>query len=141
MTHHEIHLPFYQYRTVELTHFELCAIEAIEHAGFFKQHGLGTIQILGRIGMRVGAKGAAFDLSLLQRSFLAGRAIWFYLGKLVWPAELIFTYPRWQVATTWSWSLGLFGCIVALGGLWLASVMDRRKVRREIAARGLERKR
>jgi heme exporter protein CcmD len=29
--------------------------------------------------------------------------------------------------------------IVALGGLVVASVMDRRKVRREIAARGLER--
>ncbi len=29
--------------------------------------------------------------------------------------------------------------IVALGGLLLVSVMDRRKVRREIVARGLER--
>jgi heme exporter protein CcmD len=29
--------------------------------------------------------------------------------------------------------------VVALGGLWLASVVDRRKVRRDIAARGLER--
>ena len=32
-----------------------------------------------------------------------------------------------------------FVAVVALGGLWLASVVDRRKVRREIAARGLER--
>lgn len=29
--------------------------------------------------------------------------------------------------------------VVALGGLWLVSVVDRRRVRREIAARGLER--
>lgn len=66
----------------------------------------------------IGAKGAAFDLSLLQRCFLAGRAIWFYLGKLVWPADLIFVYPRWEVAVTWGWSLGLLGWLVALGGLW-----------------------
>ena len=66
----------------------------------------------------IGAKGAAFDLSLVQRCFLAGRAIWFYLGKLVWPAELIFVYPRWQVAVTWGWSIGLLGCVGVLGGLW-----------------------
>src|SRR6185312_746876 len=45
----------------------------------------------------VGAQGAAFALSAAQRLLVAGRASWFYLGKLLWPAKLIFMYPRWTV--------------------------------------------
>ncbi len=43
------------------------------------------------------ASGAEFDLSLLQRVLLAGRALWFYFGTLVWPAHLAFIYPRWHL--------------------------------------------
>ena len=32
-----------------------------------------------------------------ERVATAGDAIWFYLGKLIWPHPLLFTYPRWQV--------------------------------------------
>ena len=46
----------------------------------------------------IGAEGADFALSLVERCLIAGRAIWFYLGKLFWPADLIFIYPRWQVS-------------------------------------------
>ena len=51
----------------------------------------------------VGAEGAAFELTLLERGLLAGRAIWFYLGKLVWPADLLFVYPRWHVSQAVWW--------------------------------------
>ena len=50
-----------------------------------------------------GAEGGAFDLSLLQRGLLAGRILWFYLGKLVWPANLIFIYPRWHIDAGEAW--------------------------------------
>jgi tetratricopeptide (TPR) repeat protein len=45
----------------------------------------------------IGAKGADFSLTLLQRCLLAGRALWFYLGKLLWPGNLIFIYPHWTI--------------------------------------------
>jgi tetratricopeptide (TPR) repeat protein len=54
---------------------------------------------------QIGAEGSDFDLSFLARSLLAGRVIWFYLGKLVWPTDLLFIYPRWTIdpAQAWQW--------------------------------------
>ncbi len=51
----------------------------------------------------IGAKGAAFDLTLVERGLIAGRAVWFYLGNLFWPANLVFIYPRWNVSQTVWW--------------------------------------
>jgi tetratricopeptide (TPR) repeat protein len=56
--------------------------------------------VSGLITMRLeqhtyGAMGAGFDFSFLQRLANAARAVWFYLGKLVWPHPLIFMYPNW----------------------------------------------
>ena len=69
---------------------------------------------------RIGAEGAGFELTLVQRSLLAGRVIWFYLGKLVWPADLMFIYPRWTVdpAQAWQWLFPL-AVLALLVGLWL----------------------
>jgi tetratricopeptide (TPR) repeat protein len=45
----------------------------------------------------LGADGTALDLSVAQRVILAGRVVVFYLGKLLWPANLLFVYPRWRL--------------------------------------------
>ncbi len=47
----------------------------------------------------VGAEGPAFAITAAGRLLVCGRAIWFYLGKLAWPADLMFIYPRWDLAS------------------------------------------
>jgi protein O-mannosyl-transferase len=47
---------------------------------------------------------ADFMLSPVQRILLAGRVGWFYLGKLAWPAHLVFVYPRWSVDAGAAWA-------------------------------------
>lgn len=44
-----------------------------------------------------GAEGAEWAQTWPERFAIAGRVIWFYLGKLAWPADLIFIYPRWVI--------------------------------------------
>jgi tetratricopeptide (TPR) repeat protein len=51
----------------------------------------------------VGAVGLEWDLSFVERCLLAGRALWFYFAKLIWPVELIFNYPRWRMDTGVWW--------------------------------------
>ena len=46
------------------------------------------------------AIGAAWNQTLLERVIIAGRDIWFYLGKLLWPHPLVFIYPQWEVNTS-----------------------------------------
>ena len=66
----------------------------------------------------IGAQGADFALSAADRLVLSGRVFWFYLGKLAWPGDLIFVYPRWHIdaATWWQWLFPLAG-LALLGGL------------------------
>lgn len=66
----------------------------------------------------IGAEGADFNLSLLERGLLAGRVVWFYFGKLVWPVNLTFFYPRWQIdaGEFWQYLLPL-AAVALLGGL------------------------
>jgi tetratricopeptide (TPR) repeat protein len=45
-----------------------------------------------------GTRGALFALGPIERILIASRAIWFYLGKLLWPSTLTFIYPRWTIS-------------------------------------------
>lgn len=50
----------------------------------------------------VGATGAEFNYSLAERTLIAGRAVWFYAGKLLFPANLSFVYPRWTISAQYA---------------------------------------
>jgi tetratricopeptide (TPR) repeat protein len=62
----------------------------------------------------IGAEGPEFDFTVLDRLLIAGRALWFYLGKLVWPVDLVFIYPRWNVSHLDGWQY-LFPAAAMLG--------------------------
>jgi len=40
------------------------------------------------------------SLGPVERLLIASRAIWFYLGKIFWPAKLTFIYPQWRIDPT-----------------------------------------
>lgn len=69
----------------------------------------------------LGAEGDAFTLTWVDRGLIAGRALWFYAGKVLWPVNLIFVYPRWNVdrAAWWQYLFpaAALGTVVALAAL------------------------
>ncbi|HVM61478.1 MAG TPA: tetratricopeptide repeat protein [Verrucomicrobiae bacterium] len=69
----------------------------------------------------VGANGPDWVLSFPERCLVAGRVLWFYSGKLLWPAKLCFIYPRWPVdpGSWWQWSYPV-SAVGVLTALWLA---------------------
>ncbi len=67
----------------------------------------------------VGARGGDFALGVPDRFLVAGRALWFYLRKDLWPADLAFVYPRWDLAPgeirPWLYPVA---ALLAFGVLW-----------------------
>jgi len=68
----------------------------------------------------VGAMGPDWALSFAERCLIAGRALWFYTGKLIWPVNLCFIYPRWHLDARsfeqWLWPVAFVAVLLAL---WL----------------------
>lgn len=87
-----------------------------------------TVRIEGRL---IDAVAEDWTLGFVERILLAGRATWFYLGKLVWPAEIVFIYPRWRIDSTAPWQY-LFP--LAAAGLTVVLWFLRRRSRAPLAA-------
>jgi hypothetical protein len=63
----------------------------------------------------VGARGEDWALSMPDRVLIAGRAICFYVGKLLYPVQLTFSYSRWEVdATKWLQWMFPIAVVIAL---------------------------
>ena len=66
----------------------------------------------------IGTHGTLFSLTLPERLLVASHAIWFYLGKLLWPVGLTFSYPKWSLnagsALAYGWWLAFMGAVIAI---------------------------
>jgi tetratricopeptide (TPR) repeat protein len=107
------------WRTGRISRDEVVAMVPFVVAGL----GLGNVTAsLERT--HVGAVGAAWDQTFAERVLIAGRALWFYAGKLLVPWPLVFIYPRWEldVGSAVQW---LFPVAAALVGAGLLATVGR----------------
>ncbi|MDP8247486.1 MAG: tetratricopeptide repeat protein [Candidatus Tritonobacter lacicola] len=69
----------------------------------------------------VGVRGMEWAMPFTARIIIAGKAFWFYLGKLLLPVKLTFIYPRWypspERAGEWVFPVTALAFLVFL---WLA---------------------
>jgi protein O-mannosyl-transferase len=90
--------------------------------------------LLGLITLYVerahGTRTPEFDFSFIERCLIAGRALCFYLGKVLLPVNLIISYPRWDLSTAVWWQY-LFPAAALIAGCILWAM---RKVSRAPAA-------
>ncbi|MBI3831030.1 MAG: tetratricopeptide repeat protein [Planctomycetes bacterium] len=69
---------------------------------------------------KVAAVADLISYTFFDRCAIAGRALWFYAGKLLWPFPLTAVYPRWDADVSAAPALLLYPVAVmaALGLLW-----------------------
>ena len=81
---------------------------------------VGLIAAALDVAFAASREPVSFDYSMVERTLIAARALWFYLGKLLWPTGLAVIYPRWEVgaADPWAWG-SLAAAIAVAAGLWL----------------------
>ena len=67
------------------------------------------------------AEGMMAFLTFPQRFLLAGRALWFYIAKLLWPSRLTFIYPYLDlnVKQWWQWLFPI-AAVAVVAALWFA---------------------
>ena len=80
---------------------------------------VGLAITIGDLSFYQPREGVSFDYSLVERSLIASRALWFYAGKLLWPTNLSVIYPRWDihVADPLAWGYLVAAAVLALA-LW-----------------------
>ena len=85
--------------------------------------GLVSVWWEGHLGNYQESSGAGFGW--LERLLIATRALWFYAGKLLWPATLTFSYPQWAInarePTQYVWLIGsvVVACLLGWQRKWL----------------------
>ncbi|PYJ31170.1 MAG: hypothetical protein DME88_16435 [Verrucomicrobia bacterium] len=71
--------------------------DAVPLAPFLLISALASVWTIWEQKFHSSAVGPDWAQTWPERFIIAGRAIWFYLAKLVWPNPLIFIYPRWAI--------------------------------------------
>ena len=65
--------------------------------------------------------------TLVERTLIAARALWFYAGKLLWPADLAVIYPLWEIDAG---DLQAWAYLIAAGALAAMLWLGRRRIGR-----------
>ena len=62
----------------------------------------------------------SLNYTAVERVLIAAQALWFYVGKLLWPGELAVIYPHWEVSAgdPAAWVF-VAAAGAAIAGLWL----------------------
>jgi protein O-mannosyl-transferase len=66
----------------------------------------------------VGATGGEFSFTAVDRCLIAGRAVWFYLFKLLFPVDLVLIYPRWHIDAAAAWQYLFPGAFLLAAALF-----------------------
>ena len=88
---------------------------------------LGAVVAAADLAFYRGREVLDLGYTLAERMLIAGRALWFYAGKLVWPVELAVIYPLWELDAR---SPAGWGYVVAAAGLALALWLGRERLGR-----------
>lgn len=66
-----------------------------------------------------GTDTTVIGLDFLERILIASRAVWFYLGKLVVPIDLAFSYTQWKIdSSDLGQYLWIAACLFAMLAIW-----------------------
>ena len=97
-------------------HGRIAAVDLLRLAPFV---AVGMAITLADLGYYNSREPLELGYSLVERVLIASRALWFYAGKLLWPANLAVIYPLWEIdaADVMAW-VYLIGAAALAVGLW-----------------------
>ena len=80
---------------------------------------IGAAYTVGDLSFSRSVNPVSFDYSWAERALIAAPALWFYVGKLVWPSELVVIYPHWDIRpeNLLAWGY-LMAAVVLVAALW-----------------------
>ena len=88
---------------------------------------IGAVVTAADLAFYRGREVLELGYTLAERALIAGRALWFYAGKLLWPVELAVIYPRWEIEAA---SPAGWGYVAAAAGLALLLWLGRKRLGR-----------
>jgi tetratricopeptide (TPR) repeat protein len=98
----------------------ICRRDISVLAPFLLISALASVWTILEQKFHAGAIGAEWAQTWPERLIIAGRTIWFYFAKLIWPHPLIFIYPRWEIDSSQLIAyLPLLAVLAGMLVLWL----------------------
>lgn len=82
--------------------------------------GMGLLTVWWEKHLGDFREGFDIAFNFAQRLLIAARALWFYVGKLIWPANLTISYPLWRIdIASPAQYIPVAGCAAVGVALWI----------------------